>query len=389
MHAMFHVLRRRRFDYEGNTGSHTSSGRSPQGVPDAGTSTLSVSKNTGTSCEPRKHMIKGPAALNNRCIVCNKQYPTWLPLLKHMRRHDPVPTDPRYFEGSRLPNRNYQCIVCGKETSEKASLRDHYCTHATTSKFKCPACRRRFKSSYKFLQHYRHCHKSEKFTCGLCQYTCRHKLTLKRHLLRHAGHDGKETCEVCFKRIVSEHLPSHYLIHTGEKPFQCETCHKRFRSRHPFQCHVKKVHLGMKPAPCESQHCPVCGARTTRAHYEAHIRRHTDEPTDICSICSKRFYESSMYVRHMKRVHIREKTRKCPVCGKAFYGQNDVTQHVKVHLDEMPFKCTVCGKAFKWKHKIGDHMKTHSEERPFKCDLCGEAFKWKHNLANHVRAIHK
>uniref|UniRef100_A0A3P8S3T8 C2H2-type domain-containing protein n=1 Tax=Amphiprion percula TaxID=161767 RepID=A0A3P8S3T8_AMPPE len=69
-------------------------------------------------------------------------------------------------------------------------------------------------------------------------------------------------CDVCGK--VFEYK-SKMRIHTGEKPYACEICDKRFR-----------------------------GA----VNLVAHTRTHTDQKPCICSICGKKFKAASPLMRH-------------------------------------------------------------------------------------------
>ena len=58
---------------------------------------------------------------------------------------------------------------------------------------------------------------------------------------------GLYTCPTCNKNFKTEHyLKSHYLIHTGEKPFECETCGAMFNRKDKLKrhnlIHDRKVH---------------------------------------------------------------------------------------------------------------------------------------------------
>ncbi|XP_052764927.1 zinc finger and SCAN domain-containing protein 5B-like isoform X1 [Mya arenaria] len=70
-----------------------------------------------------------------------------------------------------------------------------------------------------------------------------------------AGQQGYSfSCCYCSKVFSSiGNLKRHTLTHTGEKPFQCEMCHRRFSQKSSMKTHVKLFHTGEKPFQC-----PVC-----------------------------------------------------------------------------------------------------------------------------------
>ena len=54
---------------------------------------------------------------------------------------------------------------------------------------------------------------------------------------------GRHPCAVCRKSyLTKQHLQRHMLIHTGDKPFFCDICGKRFNQQSTVKTH-KMVHL--------------------------------------------------------------------------------------------------------------------------------------------------
>ncbi|ODM86986.1 Protein glass, partial [Orchesella cincta] len=67
-------------------------------------------------------------------------------------------------------------------------------------------------------------------------------------------------------------------VHTGERPFKCQLCHKSFKLAWNVKVHVRSVHENTK-----SFKCPFCGCGTNRSEYlDNHIRKHIREKPFEC-----------------------------------------------------------------------------------------------------------
>ncbi|XP_048579516.1 PR domain zinc finger protein 14 isoform X2 [Nematostella vectensis] len=164
-------------------------------------------------------------------------------------------------------------------------------------------------------------------------------------------------CERCGKVFAYEYYRDKHLKYTrcidnGDRKFPCTLCDRSFEKRDRLRIHVLHVHHKHRPHQC--------------------------------SVCSKRFSQSSSLNKHM-RVHSGERPYKCPYCEKAFTASSILRTHVRQHSGEKPFKCKHCGKAFASHAAHDSHVRrTHTKEKPCVCHFCGKAFAQSYELKFHI-----
>ncbi|KAF8975709.1 zinc-finger protein [Entomortierella lignicola] len=154
-------------------------------------------------------------------------------------------------------------------------------------------------------------------------------------------------------------------------------CKLYFTQFETLTSHLSEEHIGMGKSEyiCEWTNCDRQGRGfSQRQKAMRHIQTHTGDKPFQCQVCQKRFSEANIMAQHM-RTHTGEKPFKCtePGCGRQFSISGALTIHRRVHTGEKPFKCKFegCDKWFAESSNLTKHLRVHTGERPFQCPYVG------------------
>ncbi|XP_043249705.1 alpha-protein kinase 1 [Colletes gigas] len=128
-------------------------------------------------------------------------------------------------------------------------------------------------------------------------------------------------------QVTSTNTGSHYISQDGFH--KCIECDKVFNKACYLTQHNKSFHSGDKPFKCNQ--------------------------------CGKRFPLEYLHAEHLQK-HAGDKPYKCETCPKQFNHKTDLRRHMCLHTGQKPYACDNCGKGFIRKDHMMKHLETHKKK---------------------------
>uniref|UniRef100_UPI0037E8660E uncharacterized protein n=1 Tax=Semicossyphus pulcher TaxID=241346 RepID=UPI0037E8660E len=373
---------------------------------------------------PKKEMLTQEEG-NFECAECQRVFSTVTKLRDH--------------NCSSTVEKPYHCPLCRQEFQFKVSVTKHMMTHSQESNFTCQECSQTFPNTMALRFHQR-CHTALKpYECPECGMVFKHYSVMEDHRRKHTDNTRSHLCNICGKTFkYSSLLHQHQYLHTGQKPFRCPECGKKFAFAQNMKAHCRQhrrqetnssTEQASKPVPVSTQeavrgpgkenthhieepkrtfNCPLCpqtylAPANLRAHMLIHeaeyekLERTPRPPTEInkvwekgltCPHCPGIFCDEASLNVHMLSIHksvaqFVEEVAAPP--KKQFVPLSSGSVQGKWRGDGLKsYKCSECGKTFRHRSVLELHMRIHSKDKPYQCKVCGKGFRFSSYLQQHL-----
>uniref|UniRef100_A0A8D8XJN9 Zinc finger protein 710 n=1 Tax=Cacopsylla melanoneura TaxID=428564 RepID=A0A8D8XJN9_9HEMI len=217
-----------------------------------------------------------------QCDQCESSYKLKGDFKTHLLKHKGV---------------RHMCHLCSKPFTEKSALRQHVVQIHVGIRHDCNLCWKSF-SCKAYLKKHKLLHERKAHQCHLCMKICLDDVRLQRHLIKHAGENGRYSCNQCeMSFTLKGNLKRHYRIHDNpEVKFQCTDCSASFSTSYNLDRHLLK-HKGVR-FPCEFCSKTFSLDSTLKKHI-LHFHEGQEMETYECSKCTMVYKSKHNLQRHI------------------------------------------------------------------------------------------
>lgn len=243
----------------------------------------------------RIHIRKDHLGLKHiLCKICGKDFRSSYKLNTHLYVIHQVA---KVSEKLKETNQKV-CAICGVESLTADECKNHMKIHKKDNKWSCALCPFKAPGKNIVVGHTKIVHQGLKaYHCPRCEKSFTTAVGLEQHVLRHDGIKNF-VCKVCgVKKVTERELRSHMNSH--KEKFSCEFCSYKFIQHETLMKHIKAVHEVERPK--REFKCSLCTkVLKSKASLEYHLMTHSGERPYACSECPKKFIRPILLKNHMK-----------------------------------------------------------------------------------------
>ncbi|XP_060572452.1 zinc finger protein 888-like [Ruditapes philippinarum] len=258
--------------------------------------------------------------------------------------------------------------------------------HTGEKPFICPVCHKGFTHKSNMTKHAGTVHREMYMPkSGYIDYTTFGSPSVEFE----SSSPRKHQCNFCGKCLPTPAaLRLHERIHTGEKPFKFLVSDVGMMyTQSGFETSLSSP-IGRKAKPVNPKLlCKYCGKpNRCQSDLTIHERIHTGEKPYACGVCGKRFAHKNSMKGHAI-VHLKLKDQHCVgSMDMSTFGVNESNQYIgqqatsnqRVNLGYVDqqsgkkgkYPCRYCGKLIRNKFDLEIHERSHTGEKPFVCPVC-------------------
>lgn len=177
---------------------------------------------------------------NRNCKICKKCFLTHESLLKHMLVHK----DERHFS----------CETCNAFFQTLEHLQNHTQTVHGEQDLICNICGEGMRSQYALWSHKgKHLMKKDKYYSEEVVKKLQDEITERTKRPRNKNFPQSLECEICGMAMMYSRYKRHLEVHNTTNDWECDLCHKQYKTRRYLIDHKKKTHS------TERMTCDICG----------------------------------------------------------------------------------------------------------------------------------
>ncbi|KAH8419921.1 hypothetical protein KR009_003864 [Drosophila setifemur] len=209
--------------------------------------------------------------------------------------------------------------------------------------------------------------------------------------------DDDEVGSIVFEGTIDH--SSEQDAHARNKTFYCPNCGNCYSAAGSLKLHMRACLRQRNEVSAEDRKCKVCSKVFNSVTYlKEHMMRHTGEQPYRCTRCYRKFVDEGKYAAHMESHKHQDKLEAEAVALAAQHGGKKVVvkefncsfcnQNFTVVFDvgqvKRRYACDSCRDKYSNAEALRQHKQQVEEKREFSCERCGRKFVFEGFLQRHL-----